>query len=140
MTIGKNGVDWEGIALHDRVRYIKIRRVLEEELDDNLVNMGDEELERDFMDVVDGESTVMGAVQLEMLGLKLRECLSTLDERSSMILDMRFGLSGKVHTLKEVGQKMGISKDRVRQMQARALHRMRHPERSKIISEFAQYC
>ena len=140
MGLGKNGVDWEGIALHDRVRYIKIRRVLEEELDDNLVNMGDEELERDFMDVVDGESTVMGAVQLEMLGLKLRECLSTLDERSSMILDMRFGLSDKVHTLKEVGQKMGISKDRGRQMQARALQRMRHPERSKIISEFAQYC
>ena len=49
MGLGKNGVDWEGIALHDRVRYIKIRRVLEEELDDNLVNMGDEELERDFM-------------------------------------------------------------------------------------------
>ena len=140
MGLGKNGVDWEGIALHDRVRYIKIRRVLEEELDDNLVNMGDEELEYDFMDVVDSKSTAMGAVELEMLGLRLRECLSTLDERSSMILDMRFGLSDKVHTLKEVGQKMGMSQDRVRQMQARALHRMRHPERSKIISEFAQYC
>lgn len=140
MGLGKNGVDWEGIALHDRVRYIKIRRVLEEELDNNLVNMGDEELEYDFMDVVDSKSTAMGAVELEMLGLRLRECLSTLDERSSMILDMRFGLSDKAHTLKEVGQKMGISKDRVRQMQARALQRMRHPERSKIISEFAQYC
>jgi len=140
MGLGKNGIDWEGIALHDHVRYIKIRRVLEEELDDNLVNMGDEELERNFMDIVDGESIVMGAVQLEMLRMKLRECLSTLDERSSMILDMRFGLSDKVHTLKEVGQKMGMSQDRVRQMQARALHRMRHPERSKIISEFAQYC
>ena len=140
MGLGKNGVDWEGIALHDNTRYRKINRVLEEELDDNLVNMGDEELEYDFMDVVDSKSTAMGTVELEMLGLRLRECLSTLDERSSMILDMRFGLSGKVHTLKEVGQKMGISKDRVRQMQARALHRMRHPERSKIISEFAQYC
>ena len=140
MGLGKNGIDWEGIALHDHVRYIKIRRVLEEELDDNLVNMGDEELERNFMDIVDGESIVMGAVQLEMLRMKLRECLSTLDERSSMILDMRFGLSDKVHTLKEVGQKMGMSQDRVRQMQARALHRMRHPERSKIISEFAKYC
>ena len=140
MTIGKNGVDWEGMSMTDHVRYIKIRRVLEEELDNNLVNMGDEELEYDFMDVVDSKSTAMGAVELEMLGLRLRECLSTLDERSSMILDMRFGLSDKAHTLKEVGQKMGISKDRVRQMQARALHRMRHPERSKIISEFAQYC
>ena len=140
MGLGKNGVDWEGIALHDRVRYIKIRRVLEEELDDNLVNMGDEELERDFMDVVDSKSTAMGAVQLEILGLRLRECLSTLDERSSMILDMRFGLSDKAHTLKEVGQKMGISQERVRRLEAHALRRMRHPERSKIIREFAQYC
>ena len=140
MGLGKNGVDWEGIALHDRVRYIKIRRVLEEELDDNLVNMGDEELERDFMDVVDGESTVMGAVQLEMLGLKLRECLSTLDEKSSTILDMRFGLSGRFYTLKEVSEKLNMTSERVRQMEARALQRMRHPERSKIISEFAQYC
>ena len=140
MTIGKNGVDWEGMSMTDHDRYIKIRRVLEEELDDNLVNMGDEELERDFMDVVDGESTVMGAVQLEMLGLKLRECLSTLDERSSTILDMRFGLSGRFYTLKEVSEKLNMTSERVRQMEARALQKMRHPERSKIISEFAQYC
>ena len=140
MGLGKNSVDWEGIALHDNARYKKIRRVLEEELDDNLVNMGDEELERDFMDIVDGESTVMGAVQLEMLGIKLRECLSTLDERSSTILDMRFGLSGRFHTLKEVSEKLNMTSERVRQMEARALRKMRHPERSKIISEFAQYC
>ena len=140
MGLGKNGVDWEGIALHDNTRYRKINRVLEEELDDNLVNMGNEELERDFMDIVDGESTVMGAVQLEMLGLKLRECLSTLDEKSSTILDMRFGLSGRFYTLKEVSEKLTMTSERVRQMEARALQRMRHPERSKIISEFAQYC
>ena len=140
MGLGKNGVDWEGIALHDNTRYRKINRVLEEELDDNLVNMGNEELERDFMDIVDGESTVMGAVQLEMLGLKLRECLSTLDEKSSTILDMRFGLSGRFYTLKEVSEKLNMTSERVRQMEARALQRMRHPERSKIISEFAQYC
>ena len=36
MGLGKNSVDWEGIALHDNARYKKIRRVLEEELDDNL--------------------------------------------------------------------------------------------------------
>ena len=140
MGLGKNGVDWEGIALHDNTRYRKINRVLEEELDDNLVNMGNEELERDFMDIVDGESTVMGAVQLEILGLKLRECLSTLDEKSSTILDMRFGLSGRFYTLKEVSEKLNMTSERVRQMEARALQRMRHPERSKIISEFAQYC
>ena len=139
MTIGKNGVDWEGMSMTDHDRYIKIRRVLEEELDDNLVNMGDEELEYDFMDVVDSKLTAMGAVELEMLGLRLRECLSTLDERSSMILDMRFGLSDKSHTLKEVGQKMGISQERVRHLEIRALCRMRHPKRSKIISRYYSF-
>ena len=138
MGLGKNGVDWEGMSMTDHDGYIKIRRVLEEELDDNLVNMGDEEIEYDFMDVVDSKSTAMGAVQLEMLGLRLRECLSTLDERSSMILDMRFGLSDKVHTLKEVGQKMGISQERVRRLETRALYRMRHPERTKILGEYTQ--
>ena len=138
MGLGKNGVDWEGMSMTDHVRYIKIRRVLEEELDDNLVNMGDEELEYDFMDVVDSKSTAMGTVELEMLGLRLRECLSTLDEMSSMILDMRFGLSDKAHTLKEVGQKMGISQERVRHLETRALCRMRHPERRKILGEYTQ--
>ena len=138
MGLGKTGVDWEGMSMTDHVRYIKIRRVLEEELDDNLVNMGDEELEYDFMDVVDSKSTAMGTVELEMLGLRLRECLSTLDERSSMILDMRFGLSDKAHTLKEVGQKMGISQERVRHLEIRALCRMRHTERRKILGEYTQ--
>ena len=138
MTIGKNGVDWEGMSMTDHDRYIKIRRVLEEELDDNLVNMGDEELEYDFMDVVDSKLTAMGAVELEMLGLRLRECLSTLDERSSMILDMRFGLSDKSHTLKEVGQQMGLLKEPVRHLEIRALCRMRHPERRKILGEYTQ--
>ena len=131
--LGKNNVDWEGMSLRDHSRYIKIRRVLEDELDDNLVNMGDEELEYDFMSVVDGESTVIGAVELEMLKSNLMKGLSTLTEREAKILDMRFGLTDREYTRNEVGETFRLSNERIRQLENQALRLMRHPKRSKLI-------
>ena len=134
--LGKNGVDWEGMSMTDHDRYIKIRRVLEEELDDNLVNMGDEELEYDFMSVVNGESTVIGAVELEMLKSNLVKILSTLTEREAKILDMRFGLTDREYTLEEVGHVFNVCSDRIRQIQNKALNKMRHPFRSQFIRHY----
>ena len=134
--LGKNGVDWEGMSMTDHDRYIKIRRVLEEELDDNLVNMGDEELEYDFMSVVNGESTVIGAVELEMLKSNLVKILSTLTEREAKILDMRFGLTDREYTLEEVGHVFNVCRDRIRQIQNKALNKMRHPLRSQFIRHY----
>ena len=134
--LGKNGVDWEGMSMTDHDRYIKIRRVLEEELDDNLVNMGDEELEYDFMSVVNGESTVIGAVELEMLKSNLMKILSTLTEREAKILDMRFGLTDREYTLEEVGHVFNVCRDRIRQIQNKALNKMRHPFRSQFIRHY----
>ena len=134
--LGKNGVDWEGMSMTDHDRYIKIRRVLEEELDDNLVNMGDEELEYDFMSVVNGESTVIGAVELEMLKSNLMKILSTLTEREAKILDMRFGLTDREYTLEEVGHVFNVCRDRIRQIQNKALNKMRHPLRSQFIRHY----
>ena len=134
--LGKNGVDWEGMSMTDHDRYIKIRRVLEEELDDNLVNMGDEELEYEFMSVVNGESTVIGAVELEMLKSNLMKILSTLTEREAKILDMRFGLTDREYTLEEVGHVFNVCSDRIRQIQNKALNKMRHPFRSQFIRHY----
>ena len=134
--LGKNGVDWEGMALHDRSRYMEIRKVLSTELDDNLVNMGDEELEYDFMSVVNGESTVIGAVELEMLKSNLMKILSTLTEREAKILDMRFGLTDREYTLNEVGEVFGLSIERIRQLENETLRLMRHPKRSKLIKHY----
>ena len=131
--LGKNGVDWGGMALHDRSRYMEIRKVLSTELDDNLVNMGDEELEYDFMSVVDGESTVIGAVGLEMLRSDLMKGLSTLTVREAKILDMRFGLTDREYTFNEVGETFRLSTERIRQIQNKALQKMRHPLRRKLI-------
>ena len=133
MGLGKNGVDWEGMALHDNSRYMEIRKVLSTELDDNLVNMGDEELEYDFMDVVDSETTTLGSVELEMLKSNLMEMLSTLSDREAKILDMRFGLTDREYTLNEVGEVFGLSIERIRQLENQALRLMRHPKRSKLI-------
>ena len=131
--LGKNGVDWGGMALHDRSRYMEIRRVLSTELDDNLVNMGDEELEYDFVSVVNGESTVFGSVGLEMLKSDLMKGLSTLTEREAKILDMRFGLTDREYTRNEVGETFRLSNERIRQLENKALRKMRHPLRSKLI-------
>ena len=134
--LGKNGVDWGGMALHDRSRYMEIRKVLSTELDDNLVNMGDEELEYDFMSVVDGESTVIGAVELEMLKSNLMKSLLTLGKRRAKILDMRFGLTDREETLNEVGEVFGLSIERIRQLENETLRLMRHPKRSKLIKHY----
>ena len=131
--LGKNGVDWGGMALHDRSRYMEIRKVLSTELDDNLVNMGDEELEYDFMSVVNGESTVIGAVELEMLKSNLMKSLSTLGKRKAKILDMRFGLTDREYTFNEVGETFRLSTERILQIQNKALQKMRHPLRRKLI-------
>ena len=131
--LGKNGVDWGGMALHDRSRYMEIRKVLSTELDDNLVNMGDEELEYDFMSVVNGESTVIGAVGLEMLRSDLMKGLSTLTVREARVLDMRFGLTDREYTFNEVGETFRLSTERIRQIQNKALQKMRHPLRRKLI-------
>jgi len=131
--LGKNGVDWGGMALYDRSRYMEIRRVLSTELDDNLVNMGDEELEYDFVSVVNGESTVFGSVGLEMLKSDLMKGLSTLTEREAKILDMRFGLTDREYTRNEVGETFRLSNERIRQLENKALMKMRHPKRSKLI-------
>ena len=63
-----------------------------------------------------------------LLREQLETALSALPAREVRILRLRFGLSdGKRHTLREVGDKMGVTRERVRQIEAQALRRLRHP-------------
>jgi RNA polymerase primary sigma factor len=63
-----------------------------------------------------------------LLRQDLVDILETLPAREVRILQLRFGLSdGKRHTLQEVGDKMGVSRERVRQIESQALRRLRHP-------------
>lgn len=72
-----------------------------------------------------------------MLKDKIEEMLSTLTPREARILRLRFGLqNGRSYTLEEVGQKFGLTRERIRQIEGRALRRLRHPRRSRQLRDY----
>lgn len=76
------------------------------------------------------------AVQ-DLLGQKVTEMLATLTPREACILRLRFGLlNGRTHTLEEVGQKFGLTRERIRQIEGKALRRLRHPVRSRQLRDY----
>jgi RNA polymerase primary sigma factor len=67
----------------------------------------------------------------------VQESLLTLSPRESRILQLRFGLEdGRSRTLEEVGREMGVTRERIRQIEAKALRKLRHPSRSKKLKDF----
>jgi RNA polymerase primary sigma factor len=71
-----------------------------------------------------------------LLQAKLQEMLSTLAPREARILCLRYGLrNGHSHTLEEVGRKFGLTRERIRQIEAKALRRLRHPRRSRQLRD-----
>ena len=69
----------------------------------------------------------------------LKEILDTLTEREADVLKMRFGMyDGRTHTLEEVGQIFGVTRERIRQIENKAIRKLRHPSRAKKIRDF--YC
>ena len=74
-----------------------------------------------------------------MLAEALRDILSTLTDREADVLRMRFGMEdGRAHTLEEVGQSFGVTRERIRQIENKAIRKLRHPSRAKKIKDF--YC
>ena len=72
-----------------------------------------------------------------MLKEQIHEVLSSLTEREHKVINYRFGLEdGWQRTLEEVGQKFGVTRERIRQIEAKALRKLRHPSRSKKLKEF----
>ncbi len=72
-----------------------------------------------------------------LLKEQLNEVLSTLTDREAKVLKLRFGLEdGKARTLEEVGQRFDVTRERIRQIEAKALRKLRHPSRSKKVKDF----
>lgn len=77
------------------------------------------------------------ATSQQMLRENIGEVLGALSDREALVLRMRFGLDGKrAMTLEEVGRKFGVTRERIRQIEAKALRKLRHPSRRKRLQDF----
>ena len=68
---------------------------------------------------------------------QMRSMLGSLNERERRVLEMRYGLiDGQVRTLEEVGEAFGVTRERIRQIEAKALRKLRHPLRSRRLRDY----
>ena len=75
----------------------------------------------------------------EILKEEIREVLMSLQAREQEVLELRFGLiDGSCHTLEEVGKKFNVTRERIRQIEAKALRKLRHPSRAKKLRDFLE--
>lgn len=100
--------------------------------------VGDEEDSELGMFVEDEDTpSPMEATYKSMLRDKIDEVLNTLSPREARILRLRFGLeSGRAYTLEEVGEKFGLTRERIRQIEGKALRQLRHPHKARQLKDF----
>jgi len=100
--------------------------------------VGDEDSSQlgDFIEDIDALEP-MDAASREMLREQVQSALAALSERERQVLELRFGLvDGRDHTLEEVSRYFNVTRERIRQIEAKALRKLRHPTRSKYLREY----
>jgi len=79
------------------------------------------------------------AASYQLLKEQVDDVLFTLSDREAQVLQLRFGLEdGRARTLEEVGRDFGVTRERIRQIEAKALRKLRHPSRSKKLRDFLE--
>lgn len=90
----------------------------------------------DFIEDEEAQEPIDAAAR-ELLREQIRRALNVLSDREREVLEMRFGLmDGKDHTLEEVGQYFNVTRERIRQIEAKALRKLRHPTRSRHLRDY----
>ncbi|MBC7234251.1 MAG: RNA polymerase sigma factor RpoD [Chloroflexi bacterium] len=92
-----------------------------------------------LVDFIPDESLISPAEETsrELLREQMNDILSSLSDRERDVLALRFGLvDGESHTLEEVGQRFGVTRERIRQIEAKALRKLRHPTRSRKLRDY----
>jgi RNA polymerase primary sigma factor len=100
-----------------------------------------EEEDSHLGDFIEDRSTMppAEAASLNLLKDQVEEVLSTLTPRERRVLQLRFGLEdGRSRTLEEVGKEFGVTRERIRQIEAKALRKLRHPSRSKKLKDYLE--
>jgi RNA polymerase primary sigma factor len=115
----------------------RILRTLEEPMSlDSPVGTEDSSQLSDFIEDEDAQEP-MDAAAREMLREAMKHALAVLSDREREVLELRFGLmDGKEHTLEEVGQYFNVTRERIRQIESKALRKLRHPTRSRFLRDF----
>ena len=79
------------------------------------------------------------AASAQLLREQVQEVLNSLTDRESRVLKLRFGLEdGRTRTLEEVGREFGVTRERIRQIEAKAIRKLRHPSRSKKLRDYLE--
>jgi RNA polymerase primary sigma factor len=128
-----HAIAWEDAS--DKIR--NILKVAEEPISlERPIGDEDNSTLGDFIE--DQEAAVpMDEATKEILREHVRSSLSTLTERERQVLELRFGLvDGRDHTLEEVSQFFNVTRERIRQIESKALRKLRHPSRSSDLREF----
>jgi RNA polymerase primary sigma factor len=100
-----------------------------------------EEEDSHLGDFIEDRSTLppAEAASLNLLKDQVEDVLSTLTPRERRVLQLRFGLEdGRSRTLEEVGKEFGVTRERIRQIEAKALRKLRHPSRSKRLKDYLE--
>jgi RNA polymerase primary sigma factor len=92
----------------------------------------------DFIEDTHSAAPVENAAQ-QLLREQLDSALAKLPERERVIIQLRYGLKdGRYRTLEEVGREFGITRERIRQIEAKALRKLRHPSRSRKLKDYLE--
>ena len=131
----------EEVASAASIPIEKMRQAIE--LSQNLASLDtpldDESNRQYFGDIIEDEGVMSpeDEFMLKAIGERLGEAMETLLPREAEILRLRFGLrNGTSHTLEQLGSIFGITRERVRQIEKKALMKLRHPRRSVVLREF----
>ena len=132
----------EEIAKKMGIPVMKVRKVLKiaQEPISLETPIGEEEDSHlgDFIEDRNVTSPVDAVIQLN-LKEQTQKVLKTLSPREEMVLKMRFGVGdGSEHTLEEVGQSFAVTRERIRQIESKALRKLRHPSRSQRLRAFLE--
>ncbi len=138
--LGREPSAEEVAAAKEEMTPTRVREILKIAQDTTSLEapVGDEEdsMLGDFIQDTSQPSPIEAASR-ELLKENIEEVLSTLTDREAKVLKMRFGLDGKrPMTLEEVGREFGVTRERIRQIEAKALRKLKHPSRRKKLQDY----